>query len=130
MEGHQLLTFYLGGIPNLSPIGARQFATAQPVTGYQDRRLLARALYQQLGFTVGPGTSIPMAMLIPAIQAAREAARRTSRAELTVAGAQEFLLGQPVSDAGDAALLAELLAAGASKVPGTHKITDVTLKRG
>jgi hypothetical protein len=35
MEGQQSLVFFLGGIPSLSPIGARQFAAAQPVTGQQ-----------------------------------------------------------------------------------------------
>ena len=60
----------------LSATGVRELLAAEPVTTLADRRALIGVVADALDLVADAGTS-PVALLVPAVQAAREAARRT-----------------------------------------------------
>ena len=107
-SGHECLVFYLGGIPGLSPSGVHDFAAGRIVTNQDDRRLLANAMLLGIGFTAAEGTSL-MALLLPAVQAAREAAKHSGE-ELSTAGAIQFFSGDAVASPQDRIALATVMA--------------------
>ena len=112
-----------------SAAGAGQLLAAEVVADAGDRAALARAVTQALTGTVPQAL---MALLLPAVQAAREAPTRPSGSTvdhdetitihgtptellralgLSAAGAAQFLDGQPVSGGEDRPLLARVAAA-------------------
>jgi hypothetical protein len=94
-----------GLIPGLSAVGSRQFLAGDIVTSESDRMVLADAFIRNLGLAARVKRS-PIALLLPAIQAARETAKKIDRRlNLTAAGAEQFLSGAPVLCADDRKVL-------------------------
>jgi prepilin-type processing-associated H-X9-DG protein len=107
----------------VSQLGAHQLIAGGPIANPGDRVRLAHILREQLGFATEQPVSA-VGMLIPAVQAARTAARRTTtdqqvalgivRLGVSTFGAQQFLAGLPVTQPDDQKRLAEIITAAAA----------------
>ncbi len=96
----------------VSPQGIRQFLGGEAVANAGDCRKLAAIVGELLDLKQVPAG--PVALLLPAVQSAREAARRAQKLQtfgLSASGAQQFAAGLPVNDTEDRRLLPQIVMA-------------------
>jgi hypothetical protein len=102
----------------VSVLGAKQFLDGEIVANPADRRTLAGIVGGLLNLKQGQPVS-QVALLLPAVQAAREAARSTQKLRelgISAAGAHQFVSGLAVANNGDRQVLGHLVIA-ASRGP-------------
>jgi hypothetical protein len=107
----------------VSGLGAYQLMRGQVVTGTEDRRRLAGIIGVLLDLKAGQKVS-GVALLLPAVQAAREAARRMQKLQevgLSAAGAHQFITGLPVTNMEDRQALGLALSSAISESHGGYK---------
>jgi hypothetical protein len=103
----------------ISTSGIREFLLGHVVGDSNDRRRMADTMLKGLGFSaVTPDAAI--GLLLPAVQAAREAARR-SKQKLSSVGALQFFSAGPVADPADRIALAAVFV----KTEQTRQITFI-----
>ena len=94
--------------------GIRQFLGGETVANAVDRHKLAGIVGELLDLTQAPPGGAVALLLVPAVQAAREAARRARKLQdfgLSAAGAQQSVAGQPINGADDRQILPQLVIA-------------------
>jgi len=97
----------------VSAQGIRQFLGGEPVANAGDRSKLAAIVGERLDLQQAPPAG-HAAQFLPAVQSAREAARRAQKLQafgLSAASTQQFFAGLPVTGTDDRRLLAQLVIA-------------------
>lgn len=107
----------------VTQLGAHQLLAGGPIANPGDRARLAQILREQLGFATEQPVSA-VGMLIPAVQSARAASKKSptdqqavlgiGRLGVSTSGAQQFLAGLPVTQPNDRKRLAEVITAVAA----------------
>jgi hypothetical protein len=98
----------------LSNQGIRQFLAGETVANDVDRHKLAGIVGELLDLTQAPPGGPAAALLVPAVMAARDAARRAHKLQdygLSAAGAHRFVGGLPIDGADDREILPQLVIA-------------------
>jgi hypothetical protein len=105
----------------VSVLGAKQFLDGEIVANPEDRRTLAGIVGGMLDLKQRQPVS-QVALLLPAVQAAREAARKQKLQELGVsaAGAHQFVSGLAVANNGDRQVLGHLVMAASRGAVAGH----------
>jgi len=115
----------------VSVLGAKQFLDGEIVTNPEDRRTLAGIVGGLLDLKQGQPVS-QVALLLPAVQAAREAARRKQKLQelgISAAGAHQFVSGLSVASNEDRQFLGHLVIAASRGAVAGHSggINELTL---
>jgi len=98
----------------LSNQGIRQFIGGETVANAVDRHKLAGIVGDAIDLTQAPPGGPVAPLLVPAVQLARDAARRGQKLQdygLSAAGAQRFVAGLPIDDADDRQALPQIFIA-------------------
>lgn len=109
----------------VSVLGAKQFLDGEIVANPADRRTLAGIVGGLLNLKQGQPVS-QVALLLPAVQAAREAARSTQKLQelgISAAGAHQFVSGLAVTGGEDRQALGQFVASAAGRSGGFNKMT-------
>lgn len=106
----------------ISVQGIQQFLGGESVTNIGDRHKLAA----KVGELLDLNQVLPVghaAMLLPAVQSAREATRRAQKLQdlgLSATGAQQFVAGLPTNGADDRQILPQIVIAALRSAPTAH----------
>ena len=117
----QAATFFLQRSA-VSIQGIQQFLGGENVTNVGDRQKLAAIL----GKLLDSKQVLPVghaALLLPAVQSAREAARRAQKLRdlgLSATGAQQFVAGLPMNGADDRKILPQIVFVALASAPVPH----------
>ena len=98
----------------ISPLGTRQFLAGEAIANAMDRYRLAGIVGELIDLKQAPPGGAAAFLLVPAVMAAREAARRARKLQdygLSAAGAQQLVAGLPINGADDRELLPQIVSA-------------------